>query len=1170
MKTQEKNVSLAGYDHTKTETMETVTNVFTEKDNHSYTICFLGGHDESIFRKRKYNISKRDIELLVKKIYEVFKKSSEIKILKIITSGTGGISEVVVKKFEKYSDKRDLREKGKEIQLIAVITTEEKKTPIGYDYVIRTDNVTEQMEAMMNLSNLFIGLPGSTSTNIATVVETISKKDSKENFIVLLHSYWYSVPFWKGELPVEKVKTLNKAFLFNQISPRQYSSATSKTASLEGLKEDILDCLYINVPKKERNIEYDVPILAIDFNYVIEEEKEVKIFSISYETESYINTSLEYFNYLNDSKYKENTHFAREEEVYAVTILPNGKHRRLEHLHYYPEKTHTSVSEYRLEWLKNGSQLSGKDKIFEKFAKFLDKKQYGQTLLWRCKSFGAGLNKLRFSIFILFNQQLPETKINVIKLHVENFISQFSSSKTAEVIGEKNNKIEESNRELLNINKKLEESKKNVEEQARKAAYAQVFIRNLSHNIISHVLVHLQKGEDFSFNKLKSHIQKPNTYQGSFQLPWEEKQRGITPIEQQEQLAVFFRYISNRCFYLNEAVYGITNTVAEKRVYGELFKQLDENRILLNYISGIDNFKYQIHFIKETEEGYEIFDEKNDISIMLPGGTIGQQAFYNIIENIIRNTAKHNVIGMQDCVHFVVKFSNSKSLKKYYEVEIFDSIVQTNSRRLKSKLNNMLLKSAFNMNNNQLRSYGLGQLEMKAAGAFLQQEDIAKIGEFSEKTLKEYKKTGKNVVEIFQEHNLTFLHAFTTNKAYDKDLQNLRETENRYLGYRFYVRKPEKYAFVFKEDYFLEEKNKKSLESYGISFLAAEGFKKSIEEGQVYSYEFIFLQEGAQDKLGELGECFYKTHNDKQTNRKERIEILSLLPERLMLIEKDFVKKLIDSKDIEDFEKKVWERWEGKEDEEIDENTTKVNQNICQDIIRETDIENGFDYDECRQVVFFNHLNNYRTWERLTEGVNTSLVTIEPLSSAAQRKLPGFKNDLEEYVEEARKSPICQKLVEAYFNKVIVIDERIQRAAESIYPAKDGQGVKEAEIFNYINVLIPKKEEIDLAKEHFSNDDKNAIIAYIDNIKKAEFLVIHYGILERIYNDKSDRTEAINKQLNKWVKVTRVIVTSGRGRQTLEHLPLSVNYLNISSLLYAFVENRNKYSINYILNQSRR
>lgn len=1169
MKTQEKNVSLAGYNHTKTETMETVTNVFTKKDNHSYTICFLGGRDESIFKNRKYNISKRNIEQLVKEIYEKFKKSSEIKILKIITSGTGGISGTVVKKFEKYSDKRDLREKGKEIQLIAVITTEEKKTPIGYDYVIRTDNVTEQMEAMMNLSNLFIGLPGSTSTNIATVVETISKKDSKENFIVLLHSYWYSVPFWKGELPVEKVKTLKKAFFFNQISPRQYSLATSKIASLEDLKEDILECLYMDIPKEERKIEIEVPILAIDFKYVIEEEKEIKDFSISYQTKSYIDTFLEYFNYLNNLKYEGNTHFAREEEVYAVTILPNGKRRLGEDLHYFQVPSHTNlVSTYRYEQLKNGSHLSGKDEIFKNFAKFLDKKQYGQTLLWRCKSFGAGLNKLRFSIFILFNQQLPETKINVIKLHVEDFLSQFSSSKVAEIIREKN--------------RNLEKSKEIAEEQARKAAYAQVFIRNLSHNIISHVLVHLQKGEEFSFDKLKKHIQKSNTYQSSFLLPWEKEQREITPIEQQEQLAIFFRYISNRCFYLNEAVYGITNMVAEKRVYGELFKQLDENRILLNYISGIDNFKYQIHFIKETEKGYEIFNEKNDISIMLPGGTIGEQAFYNIIENIIRNTAKHNVIGMQDCVHFVVKFSNSKSLKKYYEVEIFDSIAQKESYRLIDRLNRMLAHSAFNIGNNQLRSYGLGQLEMKAAGVFLQQKDIAKIGEiqqisfgekYGKKNIKKTEKTREveemegieTNIHIFY-NNL--LHAFTTNKVYDEALQNLRETENRYLGYRFYVRKPEKYILVLEEDYLLEEKNKKALESYGISFLGVEEFKKSIEEGKVYSHEFIFLQEGVQDKLGELGECFYKTHNDKQTNRKERVEALSLLPERLMLIEKDFAKKLIDSKDIEDFEKKVWEQWEGEKVEEINKNTTKVNQDIYRDNIGETG--NGFNYDECRQVVFFDHLNNYDTWKNLTAGVNTSLVTIEPLSSAAQRKLPEFKNNLNEYIRVARKSPICQKLVEAYFNKVIVIDERIQRAAESFYPAKNGQGVKEAEIFNYINVLIPEKEKIDLAKEHFSNDDKNAIIAYIDDIEKAEFLVIHYGILERIYNNAPNRTEAINKQLNNWVRTTRVIITSGRGRQTLEHLPLSVNYLNISSLLYAFVENRNKYSINYILNQSRR
>ena len=432
-----------------------------------------------------------------------------------------------------------------------------------------------------------------------------------------------------------------------------------------------------------------------------------------------------------------------------------------------------------------------------------------------------------------------------------------------------------------------------------------------------------------------------------------------------------------------------------------------------------------------------------------------------------------------------------------------------------------------------MRSHSLGLLEMKASAAFLRQIDI---------------------VEIDSEFDLPLLTACEYKGC---------------LGYEFYVKKPEKYVFVFKEDNFLERKNIESLENYGVNFLKVNEFKNSIREGQVYSHEFIFLQEGAQDKLGELGECFYKTHNDKQTNRKERVEALSLLPERLMLIEKDFAKKLIESKDIEDFEKEVWEQWEGKQYTITRENLCQMNQYIGINCKGKTEGINDFKF--CKQVIFHDHLSNYNAWSEVVSDINKNLITIEPLSSAAQRKLPEYNGSLSIYVDKiANESPICQKLIEAYFNKVIVIDERIQRAVESIYPAKDGQGVKETEIFSCINVLIPKKEEIDLAKEHFSNDDKNAIITYIDDIEKAEFLVIHYGILERIYNNEPNRTEAINEQLNKWVKVTRVIVTSGRGRQTLEHLPLSVNYLNISSLLYAFVENRNKYSINYILNQSRR
>lgn len=1134
MKTQEKNVSLAGYNHTKTETMETVMNIFLPQDNHSYTICFLGSRSSTIFEKKdnaQAPITIKEVEEIVEAIFDEFLASKSLKNLKIITNGAtgGGIPEIVVKKFkEKREDKElklDLEKQDKQIQLVAIVIYDEEN-PAGYDYCIRVESKSAQIQAMINMSNLFIGLPGQTSTNLSTVIESLPKDSEKADYKVLLHTYWEK-DFSKEKERVSFMEKEGKPkIILEQVPLKKNTPTKQKRKGFEGLKEAILDCLNKGLTKNDKLYDENA-LLAINLDYSIEDERNVERFYSYYAEENYNEFSSfasDIFHSLDNSD---------DNDKYGFTILPNGRLKNKVSLKHFedlsnninilfemPKEIETEDPNikhiYRSFFIKSIEDFNN---AFEKLAYFLDEKQYGQTLMWRYKKIGYGYAVLKFSLVVIFNYQLPMVKVNTIKRLIEDFLSNFSAEKMGEVFGKKNDL-------LLR--------------QATESAIGKVFVRNMSHNIISHVLVHLQKKENLTREGIENLIQKDNAYIGSFKLPWEENGRPIEDKDRESQMALILSYIADRSYYLNEATYGVANTLGMKRFYNDIFRGLDLNRILLNNISGIDNYKYKLNFVDERDE---VLSEDNDISVMLPGDTLGQQAFYNIIENIIRNEAKHGGTK-QGTVNFYIKvsdiknddFYNEKEKREYLKITIYSDATKISIGDMVSiqrKIDSLVFDRKY-----KLRSHSLGLLEMKVSTAFLRQRELTSIDD------------KRNIPQ-----SLPLLSACVLNG---------------YLGYEFYVRKPEKYVFVFKEDYFLEEKNKKALESYGISFLGVEEFKKSIEEGKVYSHEFIFLQEGAQDKLGELGECFYKAHNDKQTNRKERVEALSLLPERLMLIEKDFAKKLIDSKDIEDFEKKVWEQWEGKEDEEIDRNTTKVNQNICQDTIRETDIENGFDYEECRQVVFFDHLNNYGTWKNLTAGVNTSLVTIEPLSSAAQRKLPGFKNNLGEYVEEARKSPICQKLVEAYFNKVIVIDERIQRAAESIYPAKDGQGVKEAEIFSCINVLIPEKEKIDLAKEHFSNDDKNAIIAYIDDIEKVEFLVIHYGILERIYNNDTNRTEAINKQLNNWVRTTRVIVTSGRGRQTLEHLPLSVNYLNISSLLYAFVENRNKYSINYILNQSRR
>ena len=212
----------------------------------------------------------------------------------------------------------------------------------------------------------------------------------------------------------------------------------------------------------------------------------------------------------------------------------------------------------------------------------------------------------------------------------------------------------------------------------------------------------------------------------------------------------------------------------------------------------------------------------------------------------------------------------------------------------------------------------------------------------------------------------------------------------------------------------------------------------------------------------------------------------------------------------------------------------------------------------------------------MVKEINKDKITVEPLSSAAQRKLPYFdiyQSSLDNYVIEIRKNDkyfITQQLIEAYFNKVIVIDERIQKFASAPFFTNGNETLYQRDIFDHINVLMPKAEEVDLNNESLSDEYIQRIEEFItENIPESEFLVVHYGLFERIYG-KENHNEMLNSKLLEWSKLIRTIVVTGRGQHTLEGLPEAVNYLNLSSLLDAFRDNRNKYSINYILNQTRR
>jgi len=1155
MKNINKNVSLSGDNRINiAEDMETVMNIFSKGENYSYTICFLGGRSASIFE----NIDKEEIGKIIESIFFQFLASPELNSLKILTNGAtgGGIPEFVAEKFKDLQEKNKEELGDKHIQIIAIVINEDKSS-CSYDYCIRVESMSAQMQAMINMSNLFIGLPGHTSTNLSTVIETLPKDKEKREYKVLLH------PYWRGEFEKKEKKKVsffeydedgNFKIVLEQVPLKKNSPTIQKERGFKGLKEVILDCINRGLTKEDKEYRKDA-LLAIDFHYYIENEEELKDYSYSYQTETYTNLISEF---IKDEK----TYYpwyATDNDVYGLTILPNGRFRKGEQLFDFSEEKEEliSVDEEMLLELKNQSFLYDKDLVFKNFADFLNKNQYGQTLMWRYKSVGYHTNKLRFSMMVLFNYHLPMVKINTIKRYIEDFFSNFSTQKINEIIEEKNNEIEKANIEL-------EEKINLLEKQARKSAYSQVFIRNMSHNIISHVLIHLLKGEELSEQKLPTHIERANAYQASFDLPWKQQNRNISLQDSQEQLACFLKYLSNRCFYLNESVYGVTNTVGEKKVYEELFRELDENRILLNHISGIEHFNYKLHFVREIEkEGvkqYEPLTSTNDFSVMLPGDTLGQQAFYNIIENIIRNTAKHNSIQKANqCVHFIIKFSEHSRI--YYKVEIFDSVVL--SKNKEQDLNRMISDPEFEKNEYRLRSYGLGQLEMKAAAAFLRQKDIAQLETNEELT------TGER---------LPFLQAFETGLTYDEAQEQIISKEKeKHLGYSFYLKKTEKYLIIINEDEKRSFGKKIEILSLkGIQIVSQEDFLKDLKAQRVFNHEFVFLCESAKENLKELSEKegalkglsehFYSNNPEKRELKSNRIPILSLLPERLMLI-KDGLIEMVEKSDIETFEKNIWEQWEGEKLEKKSEKKYDIYQVIAINGKKENNKYNN--YSNCRQVVLHNHLNSVNSWIEATTNINEDLIKVEPLSSAAQRKLPNWTSgvSLKDYVGQiAKQVPTIQKIIEAYFNKIIVIDERIQDFAETA----TYKGVPEKDIFKHINVLIPDKiasEAINLANRNISQEKKK-VEKYIQNhITSASFLVIHYGILERMYG--SDYIQ-INKKLEDWAKQTRVVITTGRGKYSLRDLPQAVTYLNFSALRTAFIDNRNKYSMNYILNQARK
>ena len=235
--------------------------------------------------------------------------------------------------------------------------------------------------------------------------------------------------------------------------------------------------------------------------------------------------------------------------------------------------------------------------------------------------------------------------------------------------------------------------------------------------------------------------------------------------------------------------------------YNQLINQCNINKEKGNMGlvgSSSDNRQSCRRILLFTEEDREDKVEgclSEDVKVAVPGGIIGYHAFYIIIENIIRNAAKHNFSGSgEDNLDVVIEILydyeekigidlNGKKQPAYLfriytnvgKIEKDKGILlwaKEDKKGINDKLATPLIDET-----GKLRKECWGMAEMKIAAGFLQGRSVEQIGSGGENIYGPYNRT--NFKELGE-----------TTKQGSRAIIRSVESPVGTLGYEFYVRKP--------------------------------------------------------------------------------------------------------------------------------------------------------------------------------------------------------------------------------------------------------------------------------------------------------------------------------------------------------------------------------------------
>lgn len=356
-----------------------------------------------------------------------------------------------------------------------------------------------------------------------------------------------------------------------------------------------------------------------------------------------------------------------------------------------------------------------------------------------------------------------------------------------------------------------------VKRQAAKAAISQVMSRNLSHNLGSHVLANLTSPEALlKMAEDNSHLdasgkEKKRTYIDRETDPVRKININSNAKSFNVAIGELNSYLRTRMDFLADISTGSSVIETTKDFRMDVIVPFNDRNYLLK------------QFIAGNKIPVELTNPDGSLYTAFPNDNLGVQALYVIMENVIRNSAKH---GKGDSVNICWKDDVNKH-NDLVELIIYD----TNDVKEEEPLQELVLNQQFRidlpiLNKDTLRQGSWGMLEMKVAAAYLRKVPVETIED---------------------KHEPSLLTAVKVDDGYGK-----------YLGYRFYLQKPKNVLVILSEipgKIHEIENIKDDYLKHGIEFISL----NNLNETEIsFSHELVLLVDIGDSKLNKTRKRFSK------------------------------------------------------------------------------------------------------------------------------------------------------------------------------------------------------------------------------------------------------------------------------------------------------------------------